>query len=337
MDNCATPKLARGHKFLGKTLEKQQVIQGDCLEVLRKLPDDCIDLIMTSPPYADARKGSYEGVPISEYVKWFRPINRQLLRVLKPQGSFVLNIKERANRGERQTYVLELILDMKRQGWRWVEEYIWHKRNSYPGKWKNRFRDGWERCLHFTKSPEFNMYQNNVMVPVGDWAKVRLKNLSDIDRTRDPSKVGSGFAKKVENWLGREYVNPDNVLHFEGVEIPEKHQLRYEQYQREQSKRNKELKNNPSVDCEMPTTVLELATESNNRGHSASFPVHLPGWFIDLFTDEPSQIVLDPFLGSGTTAIAAIQRNRRWIGIEKSSEFHSLAQCAIDNETSKRS
>jgi site-specific DNA-methyltransferase (adenine-specific)/site-specific DNA-methyltransferase (cytosine-N4-specific) len=68
--------------------------------------------------------------------------------VTKSSGSFVLNIKERAINGERHTYVIELILMMRKLGWLWTEEYIWHKKNSYPGKWPNRFRDSWENPLY---------------------------------------------------------------------------------------------------------------------------------------------------------------------------------------------
>lgn len=168
---------------------------------------------MTSPPYADSRKGVYGGVSPNHYVEWFAPLGKQLLRVLKSDGSFVLNIKEKVVDGERHTYVLELILALKKQGWKWTDEYIWHKRNCAPGKWPNRFRDSWERCLHFTKSKSFVMNQEAVMVPTGDWAKSRLKNLSATDQTRDNSRVGSGFGKNVSNWVGRDLAYPTNVLH----------------------------------------------------------------------------------------------------------------------------
>ncbi|RLD69067.1 MAG: site-specific DNA-methyltransferase, partial [Bacteroidetes bacterium] len=161
---------------------RTDIYLGDCREELKIVPKDSVDLIFTSPPYADQRKKTYGGIHPDRYVEWFLPISEQLLRVLKPTGSFVLNIKERVVNGERSTYVLELILEMKKQGWLWTEEYIWHKKNSYPGKWPNRFRDSWERLLHFTKSKKFNMYQDKVMVPMGDWAKTRLKNLSETDK-----------------------------------------------------------------------------------------------------------------------------------------------------------
>ena len=267
---------------------KADVIFGDCLDVLKSVPANSIDLIITSPPYADQRKSTYGGIRPDKYVEWFLPIARELLHVLNPKGTFILNIKEKVVEGERHTYVMELIIEMRKQGWLWTEEFIWHKKNCYPGKWPNRFRDSWERLLQFNKGKNFNMYQNEVRVPMGDWAKTRLKNLSEIDKRRDNSKVGSGFGKNVSRWVGRE--------------------LAY------------------------PTNVLVMATESSNKKHSAVFPKELPSWFIKLFT-KPGDVVLDPFLGSGTTSIAAFQLDRSSIGIEIQEEYHKLAVENISKQT----
>ena len=185
---------------------------GDCKDILKTLEDNSIDLIVTSPPYADSRSGSYGGIKPDKYVEWFLPITTELMRVLKPSGTFMLNIKEKVVDAERHTYVIELILEMKKQGWLWTEEFIWHKKNCYPGKWPNRFRDSWERLLQFNKNKKFNMYQETVMVPMGDWAKSRLRNLSETDLMRDNSRVGSGFGKKIANWVGRDKAYPTNVL-----------------------------------------------------------------------------------------------------------------------------
>ncbi len=258
-----------------------KILCGNSLEILQTLPDNCVNLIITSPPYADCRKKSYGGIHPDKYVEWFLPISKELKRVLKPEGSFVLNIKEKAVNGERHIYVIELILEMRKQGWLWTEEYIWHKKNCYPGKWPNRFRDAWERCLHFTKQTKFNMYQEKVMVPVGDWAEKRLSRLSTTDLKRDESKSLSGFGKNISNWIGREMVYPTNVLH--------------------------------------------LATECSNKNHSATFPIALPMWFIKLFTIE-GDVVLDPFIGSGTTAFACKELNRKYIGIEIKKEYCELAE-----------
>ncbi|MBO0723769.1 MAG: site-specific DNA-methyltransferase, partial [Blastocatellia bacterium] len=192
---------------------KDVLFQKDCLEILPQIPDASVDLILTSPPYADRRKDTYGGIDPDRYVQWFLPIAAELKRVLKPEGSFILNIKERVVNGERGTYVLELVLELRKQGWRWTEEYCWHKKNCYPGKWPNRFRDAWERCYHFTRQKKFKMFQDAVMVPIGDWSKTRLASLSRNDQVRDESRVGSGFGKKVVNWIGRELVYPTNVLH----------------------------------------------------------------------------------------------------------------------------
>ena len=186
---------------------------GDCRDVLAKYPDDFFDLIVTSPPYADSRARTYGGIKPDDYVEWFLPRSEQFLRVLKPTGTFVLNIKERVVAGERSTYVLELILALRKQGWLWTEEYIWHKKNCHPGKWPNRFRDAWERCLQFNKSRKFKMNQDAVMVPMGDWAKTRLKNLGKNDVRRFDSQVDSGFGKNISNWVGRDKAYPSNVLH----------------------------------------------------------------------------------------------------------------------------
>lgn len=260
-----------------------RILPGDCLSVLPLLPSDSVDLIVTSPPYADARKGTYGGVQADEYVNWFIPRALEMYRVLKPTGTFILNIKERVVAGERHTYVMELIIEMRKHGWLWTEEFMWHKKNCYPGKWPNRFRDSWERCIQFNKDKKFNMYQEAVMVPMGDWSKSRLKNLSNTDKQRDNSRVESGFGKNVSNWVGREMAYPTNVLH--------------------------------------------MGTECGNKGHSAAFPIALPEWFIRLFTEQGS-IVLDPFMGSGTTAVAAKRLNRNYIGVELLEEYITIAESA---------
>ncbi len=141
---------------MSRNLPKNSIICGDCEEVLRNFPDNCVDLIVTSPPYVQCRKNTYGGIHPDKYVRWFLPRSEQFLRVLKTTGTFILNIKEKVIKGERHTYVIELILEMKKQGWLWTEEFVWHKKNCYPGKWSNRFRDAWERCLQFNKHRKFN-------------------------------------------------------------------------------------------------------------------------------------------------------------------------------------
>ena len=89
---------------------------GQCERLLPLFGAGTVDLIVTSPPYADRRKATYGGIHPDRYVEWFTPITEQLFRILKPSGSFILNIKEPVINGERHTYVIELILAMKQQG-----------------------------------------------------------------------------------------------------------------------------------------------------------------------------------------------------------------------------
>jgi site-specific DNA-methyltransferase (adenine-specific) len=187
----------------------------------------------------------------------------------------------------RSIYVLELILEMRKQGWFWTEEFIWHKKNSYPGKWPNRFRDAWERLLQFNKNKKFTMYQESVMVPMGDWAKSRLRKLSLTDQIRDNSKVGSGFGKNISNWVDRDMAYPSNVLH--------------------------------------------LATECSNKSHSAAFPAELPEWFIKLFT-QSGDVVLDPFMGSGTTIQVANRMGRHSIGVDIMEEYYTMVKNSVEPE-----
>lgn len=277
MKNDSLPSLYKNNKYY--------VYLGDARSILRGIPEDSVDLIVTSPPYTDQRKSTYGGIKAEDYVAWFMPIAAELLRVLKPTGTFILNIKEKVINGERSTYVLELILEMRKQGWFWTEEFIWNKKNCYPGKWPNRFRDSWERLLQFNKSKHFYMDQDAVKVPIGDWAQTRLKNLSETDKVRDNTKNKSGFGKNVSNWVGRDMV--------------------------------------------YPTNVLSLATECYNKNHSAAFPQDLPEWFIKLFTKE-KDMVLDPFMGSGTTVIAAEKLARSCIGIDIVPEYVEMTKQKLD-------
>lgn len=281
---------------------KNEFILGLCEEVLADIvhfPNSSVDLVVTSPPYSEQRKKSYGGVAAEDYVDWFLKVSEQLQRVLTPTGSMVINIKEHVENGERTTYVLELILALKAQGWKWIEEYCWYKKTAFPGKWPNRFRDSFERCLHFTKEKHFFMNQDAVKVPIGDWSKKRFRSMSEEDFIRHASVINEHLARKVSNWLDRQTVYPHNVLVFEN-----EHYL-------------------------TPTNVIEISPVTHNENHSACFPIELPSWFI-LLLSKPGDLVLDPFSGVGTTAAASFLLNRSFIGIDKEKEYIDLAKAKLE-------
>jgi DNA modification methylase len=272
-----------------------QIIAGDCREKLLDIEDNSIDLVVTSPPYADQRKTTYGGIQPDEYVEWFLPISKELLRVLKPTGTFILNIKEKTVAGERHTYVLDLIKALRGQGWRWTEEFIWRKTSSVSGKWRTRLRDGWERLLQFNKTFDFAMYQDAVMRPPTESTILRIKRAQTLRRFRIHQKLGG----KQRSSTGSGFI----------INFTDK-----------------------SLEWVLPDNVLELSTEPVSQKHSAVFPKGIPEFFINLFTAE-GDTVLDPFLGSGTSGHVARHMGRNFVGIEVKPEYVQVATERIFGDT----
>ena len=281
-----------------KNIKDVLLIHGLAEEKLLELQDASVNLVITSPPYSNQRKNSYGGTSANRYVEWFLPISAELFRVLKDDGSLIINIKEHVENGERSTYVIEMILEMRKQGWLWVEEYCWYKKTAFPGKWPNRFRDSFERCLHFTKNKKFYMDQNAVKVPIGDWSHKRFKSMYRGDYVKRASQNNSHLTRQVSNWLDRQTVFPHNV-----IVLDEEH---------------------------YPTNVLEISPVTSNKNHSACFPIELPSWFILLFS-KSGDTVLDPFSGIGTTGMASMLLKRSFVGIEKERTYVDIAEANIEN------
>ena len=190
------------------------IVPGDCGSLMSPMLEaDSIDLIMTSPPYADKRKDTYGGVPAKDYVNWFLPIAESMKDVIKPTGSIVIVIREGYDKGEMETYVLDLILAMIRKvGLRWSEQFIWHKTTCVPRSPKRRLKNGWERCLHFTKTKDFKFRPDTVMEDVAESTRKRAKTLSKNDMKRRNSVTGSNIGKSGYQMYNMEKVYPSNVL-----------------------------------------------------------------------------------------------------------------------------
>ena len=191
---------------------KTEVYLGDSREVLSKYPDKYFDLIVTSPPYADARHQHYDSISPDDYVGFIVSFHDQFWRVLADEGSFVLNVKDRVVNGVRHRFVWHMIEALSLKGWLCIDDYIWVKPNAMPGYWPNRLRDEWEYCFHMTKQAKFAMYQDTVKQSIGDWAEKRLAKLTGKSNGRHNSENNSGFGRDLRKWVGKDYVLPGNTV-----------------------------------------------------------------------------------------------------------------------------
>jgi site-specific DNA-methyltransferase (adenine-specific)/site-specific DNA-methyltransferase (cytosine-N4-specific) len=171
-----------------------------------------VDLIVTSPPYADARRNHYDSIHPDQFKEWFLTFHAPFYQALKPSGSLVINIKDKVVNGVRHRYVWQTIEALAEHGWFCIEDYLWHKTNPMPGFWPNRLRDGWEYCFHLAKCKQPYMNQDAVRVPVGDWVTTRLAKLGANDLARHNSANRSGFGRDLSRWVGKQTVLPPNVI-----------------------------------------------------------------------------------------------------------------------------
>src|SRR5690348_8805380 len=127
------------------------ILEGDCIDVMRDLPAESVDAVVTSPPYAMQRKATYGGVPESEYPAWTVAWMSEARRLLKPDGSVVINIRPHVRNGQISDYTLRTRLALREDGWAEVEELIWHKKSGPPMGHTQRPRRSWESLHWFAK------------------------------------------------------------------------------------------------------------------------------------------------------------------------------------------
>ena len=187
------------------------VIHGDSREEL-KAYEGQVDVIITSPPYADARSKHYDSMHPDKFSEWFLSFHEPFYKALKPDGSLVINIKDKVVDSVRHRYVWHTIEALCDQGWYSIDDYIWHKTNPMPGYWPTRLRDGWEYCFHLAKSKRPFFDADAVRRPIGDWVESRLRKLGQNDTNRHNSANASGFGRDISKWVGKQTVLPSNVL-----------------------------------------------------------------------------------------------------------------------------
>jgi len=271
-------------------MELNKVHEGDCFELVNQLDENSIDLIVTSPPYADTK--SY-GKKINvlhpnKYVDWILPLFVGMNKALKPSGSIIFNIDDKCFKKMRHTFVFDMIVRLvKETDCKLYDYYIWTKKSCLPNGNKNRLNHKTEWILHFVKDEnkvKWNM--DNVREP---YAEVSLKRVkSDVkEYTTDENGIKTGKPKKMK-------------LNDKG---------------------------------KIPFNVFDFNTNQTTRGnkHPAPFNKEIPTWFIKALTDE-NDIVLDPFMGSGTTAEACIDMDRQWIGFELNEEYIKMTNQRVNNQ-----
>lgn len=282
---------------------------GDSLEMLARIPTDSVNLVFTSPPYALHFKKEYGNAHKRDYVRWFIPFATQILRVLRGDGSFVLNIGGSYNEGKptRSLYHFHLLIALVEEvGFHLAQECFWHNpaKMPMPAEWvtvrRIRIKDSVEYVWWFSKTPWPKASNVRVLKEYSP-DMIRLSRRG-VRPTIRPSGhvIRDSFDKTAAGGA-----IPSNVV---DGELPE------------------------SFDAPVPETMLKFGNNAANdtyakrskelglKMHPARFPAALPEFFIRLLT-EPGDTVIDPFAGSNTTGVVAEGLRRRWIALERVPEY----------------
>lgn len=264
---------------------------GDSLELLRNIPDDAVDLVITSPPYALEFKKEYGNVAKAKYVEWLKPFGREILRILKAEGSFVLNIGGSYNPGTptRSLYHFKALLMLCEEvGFHLAQECFWHNpaKLPSPAEWvtvrRQRVKDAVEYIWWLSKTPFPKANNRNVLNEYSADMKRLLK------RGYKPKQRPSGHIITAKFGNDHGGAIPSSLI---------------------------ERGNNESN-----SEYIRACAAAGHKAHPARFPRALPEFFIKLLTDEGA-IVVDPFAGSNMTGATAESLRRRWIAAEIKEQY----------------
>jgi len=264
-----------------------KIYQGDSLNLLSSLDSNSVDLIITSPPYSTLKTYvNFGGINADDYVDWFIPYCKEIERVMKPSGSFILNINDKVQDGFRHPYVFDLISRLhKETGLKMYERLFWNKMKGLPNK--SRFGDRIEYVFWFVKSKDFCF------------------NIDEMRTEYSPKSI-----QRMKKPLKKRYARTEGDQ-----------DLEYKDW-------------SPNPKGALPTTLVNISSQSKkiSDNHVAVYPVDFVKYFIGGSTKE-GDLVLDPFMGTGTTAIAAKLLNRNYMGFEMQPEYIKLAESRIISET----
>lgn len=261
------------------------LLVGDCLDHLRAMPDDCVDLVVTSPPYDEQpRYDDGQRYARDWYEDTFMKVTGELRRVLKPAGSFVLNYRSKRHNGERGVLQYELVFWLRDQGWNFAEDFVWGKPSPPPGRWNRHLKDAVEYCFQFTKTRGWDLFPDQCLTEAR-WdrrdVERRKKLKHNFDRVNEPGGHGR---RRVQ--AGPDRVRPSTLLSMEPEFLPNpaQHPARFP--------------------VGLPGFFIRLLTPDPEGGAQA--------------------LVYDPFAGTGTTGVAAEGLGRRWLLSELQAEYATV-------------
>jgi len=272
-------------------MKNNQIYQGNCFELIKNIPNNYVDLIVTSPPYTDIKSyGNQVNVLHPDnYVDWILPLFNEMYRVIKPSGSIIFNIGDKTHNKEKHILVFDMVCRIvKETPLQYYDRYFWHC-PRIPNGSKKRLNNFTEYIFHFTKN------------------KNQIK--FNMDNVREPYKKCS-----INRYNSK--MNDYEILD-DGTKILKKQTIK---------------KLNPKG--KTPDGLFKFPNNSREKGnkHPAPFSIDLPLWFIQALTDK-NDIVLDPFMGSGTTAIACIKKQRQYIGFELNKKYIEYTNQRIKDNT----
>jgi site-specific DNA-methyltransferase (cytosine-N4-specific) len=257
---------------------------GDALEVMRELPASSVSLVMTSPPFALRRQKAYGNVDAASYIDWFWPFAEEIYRILKPDGSFVLDIAGAWNPGRptRSLLPYQLIIRLCER-FHLAQECYWFNpsRLPTPAEWvtihRNRVKDAVNYVWWLSKTEWPDADNRRVLRPYSRSMKRLLRDGYKPEMRPSQHEISRHFRKDNGGAI------PPNIL-----VVP----------------------NTRSSD-----DYFRCCRQAGLPIHPARFPAALPEFFIKFLT-RPRQVVLDPFAGSNVTGQAAEMLGRRWVSIE---------------------
>lgn len=274
--------------------EKGKLIVGRSEDVLAKIPEASIDLLITSPPFALLRQKAYGNLDQTEYVDWLVSYGPNVKRVLKDTGSLVVDLGGAYQRGRpvRSLHSFRFLLRMcDEHGFHLAEEFFWHNPAKLPSpiEWVNkrkiRAKDSVNTVWWFSKTEHPKADVRKVLAPYGERMKKLIEDPAKFYRPKDrPSghDISARFGKDNGGAI------PSNLLQYPNTESNSPH--------------------------------IRHCKAFGFEPHPARFPKALPAFFINFLTD-PGDAVLDIFSGSNTTGEAAEELNRRWMGIECNRDY----------------